>query len=79
MPKNSRTKQLPPARKPGTSPAASVIKLHLLPDAPDQDGLPRVALELPPPAGQGNRRPTFRVFGSLAAALATKQALEGGR
>lgn len=79
MPKKYRTPRSDLARKHGAAFCAPAIKLHLLLDAPDSDGLPRAALELPPSAGQVDRRPVIRVFHSLAAALATKQALEGGQ
>jgi hypothetical protein len=77
MPKKHRNTRSDRACKQGAI-CAPTIKLHLLLDAPDRDGLPRAALVLPPSAGQVDRRPVIRVFHSLAAALATKQALEGG-
>ncbi|WP_424140013.1 hypothetical protein [Roseomonas chloroacetimidivorans] len=55
------------------------IKLHLLPDAPDADGLPRAGLVVPPGAKNPSRRPILLLFGSLAAALAEKSKMEGGQ
>ncbi|WP_419898209.1 hypothetical protein [Roseomonas sp. USHLN139] len=70
------------SRRPISTPdvlnAAPLIRLHLLVDAPDPDGLPRAALEVPPGAAP-NRRPVWLLFSSIAAALAAKQRMEAGQ
>ncbi|MDJ0391072.1 hypothetical protein QMO56_23455 [Roseomonas sp. E05] len=67
-----------PTSTPKRSPSLPSIKLHLLLDAPDPDGLPRAALEIPPSPGR-NRRPTLLLFASIPAALAAKQRMEAGQ
>lgn len=63
---------------PGGSNPTLPIKLHLLIDAPDPDGLPRAALEIIPAFGP-RQRPVWLLFGSIATALAAKQRMEAGQ
>jgi len=60
------------------TPSLPTIKLHLLLDAPDPDGLPRAALEIPASPGP-NRHPTLLLFTNITAALAAKQRMEAGQ
>ena len=63
-----------------TAAPAAPIKLHLLPDAPGDDGTPRAALVLPAEPAKGNapgRRAMTLLFGTVAAALAEKRRREG--
>jgi hypothetical protein len=64
-----------PHDPPEANPAA--IRLLRLDDMPDGDGLPRGGLLLPPTLP--GRRPILMMFGSVAAAVAAKRDLEGGR
>ncbi|MBX6747468.1 MAG: hypothetical protein IRY87_36015 [Acetobacteraceae bacterium] len=52
-------------------------RLLLLPDAPDADGQPRVALALP--TLSTGRRAALVIFPTIAAALAAKRAMEAAR
>ncbi|MFT8247251.1 hypothetical protein [Roseomonas sp. BN140053] len=61
--------------RPGDARCALVRLVHI-PALADADGVPRVALEMPPVDG---RRAALRVFGSLAAAVAFKSQIEGAR
>jgi hypothetical protein len=70
--KTTRKKRKPEA--PDFAPARVVY----IPNAVDNDGEPRVALEVPPRPGSMSRRPTLLMFASMAAALASKQRMEGG-
>ncbi len=56
--------------------ATALIRLHLLPDAPDAGGEARAGLLVPPPAGSASKRPVLRVFGSISEALLAKQQFE---
>ncbi len=60
-------------------PVPPEVKLITLPDAPNSDGEPRAGLVILPEPHAISRRPIFRVFGTVAAAVAAKRALEGGR
>lgn len=51
---------------------APAIRLHLLEDACDADGLPRAALEVPSQPGAIVRRPLLLLFPTIALAVAEK-------
>ncbi|RYJ02902.1 MAG: hypothetical protein EON47_06005 [Acetobacteraceae bacterium] len=62
----------------GAQPAP--IQLHLMPEAPGDDGTPRAALVLPAEPAKGNapgRRAVTLLFGTVAAAVAEKRRREG--
>jgi hypothetical protein len=59
--------------------AGPTVRLIELPTNRDAEGEPRVAVHITPPVTSIDRRPLLRVFGSLAAAVAAKRAMEGGR
>lgn len=61
--------------RPAVSEAAP--RLLLLPDAPDANGQPRVALALP--ALSTGRRAALVIFPTIAAALAAKRRMEASR
>ena len=67
-----------PTSAPKRAPLLPAIKLHLLLDAPDPDGMPRAALEIPASPGP-NRHPTLLLFTNITAALAAKQRMEAGQ
>jgi len=52
------------------------IRLTLLADALDADGLPLAALVVPAEPGAAQRRPILRVFASIALAVAAKAEME---
>jgi hypothetical protein len=56
-----------------------IVRLVHIPNATDADGEPRVALEVPPGPGTLSRRPVLLMFATMAAALASKQSMEGQR
>lgn len=59
---------------------AAPIQLHLMPEAPGDDGTPRAALVLPAEPAKGNapgRRAVTLLFGTVTAAVAEKRRLEG--
>jgi len=58
-------------------PTAPAPRLLLLPDAPDADGQPRVALALP--TLSTGRRAALVIFPTIAAALAALRTMEGVR
>jgi hypothetical protein len=62
-----------------TSNAGPAARVVFIPNAVDEDGEPRVALEVPPRPGSVSRRPALLLFASMAAALASKRMLEGTR
>lgn len=59
--------------------ATPLVRLIQLAENRDPNGEPRTGLVITPPPTSINRRPLVRVFGSVAAALAAKRALEGDR
>ena len=62
---------------PAPLPCAPSIRLLLLPDAADPEGMPRPALLLPDL--RHGARPVLRAFPSVAAALAAKRTMEAAR
>jgi hypothetical protein len=63
-----------------TGAATAPIQLHLMPEAPGEDGTPRAALVLPAEPTKGNapgRRAVTLLFGTVAAAVAEKRRREG--
>lgn len=54
----------------------ALIKLHLLEDARDAEGVPRAGLLVPPPPSSVSRRPVLVIFASIAAAVAEKARME---
>jgi hypothetical protein len=58
-------------------PCARAIRLLMLPDVADPEGMPRPVLLLPDPRPE--TRPVLRAFSSAAAALAVKGSIEAGR
>lgn len=56
--------------------AATSIRLHLLPDAPDAEGEPRAALLVPASSPALGRRPALLLFANIAAAIAAKREME---
>jgi hypothetical protein len=59
--------------------SAERIKLIEVPGAFSSDGEPRAALLVPPAASSISRRPALRMFASVAAAIAAKRSMEGGK
>ncbi|MCG7360824.1 hypothetical protein MHZ93_06120 [Roseomonas sp. ACRSG] len=72
-----------PARKPHKAKvqqaSAEPIRLIQVPNALDANGTPRAALLVPPAPDAVSRRPIIKMFASVAAAIAAKRNLEGGR
>ena len=63
------------AAPPGVTPTR--IRLCLMSEAPDCDGVPRAALVIPPSPTRYDRRTVTVLFSSLAAALDAKRRMEG--
>jgi hypothetical protein len=70
--KTTRKKRKPEA------PRSAAVRLVQVPAAVDADGEPRIALEVLPHPGSMSRRPVLMMFTTMAAALASKQRMEGG-
>jgi hypothetical protein len=71
--KSTRKKRKPEA------PRLAPVRLVQIPAAVDADGEPRIALEVLPRPGSVSRRPVLMMFGSMAAALASKREMEAAR